>query len=71
METSDFFQDEAKRCKDNALRATRKDDREFWLNLARRWEELLSPKDESDAGLGAIHTLRPQRTIYNKRRRVA
>jgi len=72
MQNSDFFEDEAKRCRDNAVRAARKDDREFWLNLARRWEELLSRKDGSDdANVGAVHTLRPARTMYNKRRRVA
>jgi hypothetical protein len=51
METREFFQDEAKRCRDNAERSARKDDREFWLNLAGRWEGLLRPKDGSDAGV--------------------
>jgi hypothetical protein len=40
METSDFFQTEAERCKDNAQKATRKADRDFWLNLANRWETM-------------------------------
>jgi len=70
MQTTDFFQNEAKRCRDNAERATKKD-REFWLTLARRWEELLQARNESDANVEAVHTLRPQRTMYNKRRRVA
>jgi hypothetical protein len=70
MMQSDFFQNEAKRCRDNAVGTARKD-RKFWLNLADRRERLLHPKDESDGNVGAIHTLRPRRTIYNKRRRVA
>ena len=40
METSDFFQTEAERCKDNARKAIRKADRDFWLNLANRWETM-------------------------------
>ena len=45
MQTSEFFRDEAKRCRDSAERASRKDDREFWLNLARRWETLLQARE--------------------------
>jgi hypothetical protein len=40
METSDFLQTEAERCKDNARKATRKADRDFWLNMANRWETM-------------------------------
>lgn len=61
METSDFFKDEAKRCRDNAGVAATKADQESWLNMASRWEELLRPSDETDAS-----ALRPMRTIYNK-----
>jgi hypothetical protein len=63
---SEFFKDEAMRCRDNAGVAATKADRESWLNLACRWEELLRPRDDSDGG---VHTLRPMRTIYNKKRR--
>ena len=70
MMQSDLFQNEAKRCRDNAERAARKD-REFWLSLAGRWEGLLRPKHERDADVEAVRTLRPQRTMHNKRRRVA
>jgi hypothetical protein len=56
IETNDFFQDEAGRCRDNAKKATRKDDQEFWLNLASRWETMLrtgkrEPKVELTAGI--------------------
>jgi hypothetical protein len=40
METTDFFQNEAMRCRGNAKMATSKDDREFWLNMASRWETM-------------------------------
>jgi hypothetical protein len=40
METSDFFQTEAERCKDNARKATSKADRDFWLHTANRWETM-------------------------------
>jgi hypothetical protein len=46
METSDFFKDEAKRCRDNAGAAATKADQESWLNMASRWEELLNPGDD-------------------------
>jgi hypothetical protein len=40
METTDFFQNEAMRCRGNAKMATSKDDREFWLKMANRWETM-------------------------------
>jgi len=70
METGDFFQSEAQRCRDNAERTTKKD-REFWLNLAGRWEGLLQARNGGGPNVEAALALRPQRTMYNKRRRVA
>ena len=66
LQTTDFFQDEAKRCRDTAERAVRKEDREFWLSMASRLDDLYCPKGESNE---AMHTLRPQRTIYNKKQK--
>ncbi len=40
-ETSDFFQQQAEQCRALAERAGNKSDREFWLQLTRRWERLL------------------------------
>jgi hypothetical protein len=40
-ETSDFFQEQAKQCQALAPSTVEKSDREFWLRLARRWENLL------------------------------
>jgi hypothetical protein len=70
MDTNDFFQTEARRCRDNAEKAT-KTDRDFWLTLASKWEELLSARTRNSANVEAVKKLRPTRTIYNTRRRVA
>jgi hypothetical protein len=40
LEPNDFFQNQAKQCYLEADRAANKNDREFWLQLARRWEKL-------------------------------
>ena len=54
METSDFFQNEARRCKENAERAPRKADSEFWLNLASRCETLSQAGQEGGGSGEAI-----------------
>jgi hypothetical protein len=48
LETSDFFQVQTKKCQVKiqkcesiAARAIDKSEREFWLQLAHRWEDLL------------------------------
>jgi hypothetical protein len=66
-ETEEFFQREAKRCKDRAQRAN-KSDRKFWLLLAQRWEELLwiRERDAADAQQPAkTYTIR--RTKFSRR----
>ena len=62
QQTSDFFQDEANRCKHSAEMAAAKEDREFWLNMARRWEGLLHPNEESNAKM-----VKPLRSVYARR----
>jgi hypothetical protein len=62
LQTSDFFQNEVNRCRDSAERAAGREDREFWLNMARRWEELLHPNEESDA-----KAVKGLRSIYGRR----
>jgi hypothetical protein len=56
MDNSDLFQDEATRCRDNAKRATNKDDREFWLNMANRWETMqrISKRETPEVEVGTI-----------------
>jgi hypothetical protein len=42
---TDFFQKEAQECRRRAAGAIQKNDREFWLQLAQRWEWLLRRND--------------------------
>ena len=41
LEPNDFFQNQVKQCRSQAGSAANKNDREFWLQLAHRWERLL------------------------------
>ena len=43
LEPNDFFQNQVKQCRFQAESAANKDDREFWLQLAHRWERLSQP----------------------------
>jgi hypothetical protein len=38
LETTDFFEEQITECKSAATHATNKNDREFWLKMAHRWE---------------------------------
>jgi hypothetical protein len=44
IEPADFFQRQAMQCRSQAERAANKTDREFWLDMARRWEGMLKPR---------------------------
>jgi hypothetical protein len=70
LETDDFFQEQMKRCSDLAARASNKGDREFWLRLAHRWEELLQARQCGTLNI-EVPTLRFERRINTKRRRAA
>jgi hypothetical protein len=50
LNKTDFFQEQTAQCRALAARAANKTDREFWLRLACRWEELLQ---RGGAGLEA------------------
>jgi hypothetical protein len=41
LEPNDFFQNQVKQCRSQAETAANRRDREFWLQLAHRWEMLL------------------------------
>jgi hypothetical protein len=41
LNKTDFFQEQTAQCRALAARAANKPDREFWLRLACRWQELL------------------------------
>ena len=44
LETSVFFQNQIERCNSLAEQASNESEREFWLRLAHRWEEILQTK---------------------------
>jgi len=43
-DTNEFFEGKAQECTALANAARNKTDREFWLRLARRWEEMQQPR---------------------------
>jgi len=66
LETTDFFQDQIKQCRDLAARAANKSDREFWIRLANRWEEVL--RAQQRGAPEAVQKVRFERPILTKRR---
>jgi hypothetical protein len=62
---TDFFQKEAQECRRLAAQTTQKKDREFWLQLAQRWESMLrhgdGPKVES------VRPFRFRQSVLQKR----
>ena len=71
LETSDFFQDQVQQCRKLAAVAHDKNDREFWLRLAHRWEGLLRNQRRDGAGLEKVQKMRSVRPIFAKRRNAA
>jgi len=71
IETTDFFQDQVKQCQKLAADAHDKNDREFWLRLAHRWEGLLRAQRHDAAGVETVQKVRFERPIFAKRRRAA
>jgi len=69
IHTTDFFQKEAQECRRLAARAIKKNDREYWLRLAQRWERLVqhggAPK-EADQGLRFDRPIRQSKTFAKK-----
>jgi hypothetical protein len=70
VELTDFFQKEAHECRTLAAKAVHKNDREYWLGLALRWEEML-PKQQGDADLRTVRSLRPRPVFARKPQRAA
>jgi hypothetical protein len=48
LEPNDFFENQIKQCRSQAQSAGNKSDREFWLQLAHRWERLSQPARAGD-----------------------
>jgi hypothetical protein len=71
LETSDFFQDQVQQCRKLAAAAPDKNDREFWLRLAQRWEGLLRAKRHDDPGVEKVQKIRFGRPIFTRRRSAA
>jgi hypothetical protein len=64
-EMTEFFEKEAQECRRLAAGATQKKDREFWLQLAQRWEWLLRPSDGPK--VERVRPLRPRQSVLQKR----
>jgi hypothetical protein len=70
FETIDFFQEQLKQCRDSAEHSTNKNDREFWLKMAERWEGLLKARHPG-ANVETVQKFRFQRLRFAKRSRAA
>jgi hypothetical protein len=70
LHKTDFFQEQTAQCRALGARATTKTDREFWLRLAQRWEELLQAKQRGTLKV-EVPTVRFERPISKKRGRRA
>jgi hypothetical protein len=70
LNTIDFFQEQTAQCRALAARAANKTDREFWLRLACRWEELLQAKQRGTLKV-EVPTVRFEHPIFKKRSRRA
>jgi len=62
-EMTDFFQNQAGECKRLSAQASEKDDREYWLRLAHRWEWLF----QQNGGTKTVQPFRPTRSALDKR----
>jgi hypothetical protein len=70
IEKNEFFRDQFEQCRSLAERARNKTDREFWLRLAQRWEELLQAKQRGTLKV-EVPAVRFERPISKKRGRRA
>jgi hypothetical protein len=63
LEMTDFFQGQAQGCRRLAAQATGKNDREYWLRLAQRWDWLVQQNRSAK-----VEAIRPRtRSIVEKR----
>jgi hypothetical protein len=63
-----FFQIQIERCHELAGKAGNEGDREFWLQLAHRWEGLLRVEQSGKPNFEIIHKLKFERPVFLKRR---
>ncbi len=71
LETADFFETQIKQCRDSAARSSKKNDREFWLKMANRWQGLLHARQLGDASTHPARKFRFQHLRFARRRRAA
>jgi hypothetical protein len=76
LETANFFEQQIKECRSSAADSRNRNDREFWLKMAARWEGLLKTRQGSDDGGPALWRSRFSRSMFlgrlaAKRRRAA
>jgi hypothetical protein len=64
LETTDFFTVQIKQCTDFAAHSRNKNDREFWLKMAARWEGLLKGRPSGDEPVRRPTNLR--RSIFRR-----
>jgi hypothetical protein len=71
LEIIDFFQKEAQECRRQAAKAAGKNNREYWLRLAQRWERLMQPDAATKEADQAGRFDRPIRQSKTLTRRLA
>jgi hypothetical protein len=70
-DTVEYLEAELKQCKYLAARAANKADKQFWLGLAHRWEELLRARQRSDMAMSGPASDREHRLSSSVRREIA
>jgi hypothetical protein len=71
LQTTEFFLEQIKQCRDSAARSHNKGDHDFWLKMARRWEVLLQIRQPDCAGPKTRYKIRLHHLRFARRRRAA
>jgi hypothetical protein len=58
LDTPDFFEQQTRECRSLAAQSRNKYDREFWLEMAARWEDLLKPRQNGGESMRGPTRLR-------------
>jgi hypothetical protein len=73
LQTTEFFREQIRQCRDFAASANNKNDRDFWLKMADRWESLLQTRQSgrTDLKVWKNQRLRLHHRRFANRRRAA
>jgi hypothetical protein len=71
LQTTEFFQEQIKQCRDSAARSHNKGDHDFWVKMAHRWEALLRIRQPDGGGPKTRYRFRLHNLRFEKRRRAA